>query len=159
MHGREIRRAMTTREFEVDRQTLVRLALAMRRIGLTAISGLLQKDRNEIFRQPTFETNRDYPAKVGHFYLLPDFLKVEPLGVDEIDNIHIGHAYAASGVEGGPFIQLMLWEKADHFKVHLSLQSKFVMRDLSIVKPSKPLREAFKDLCRVLDGDFDGLYH
>ena len=145
---------MTVKTYTVDLEDLRRFAACAKKMGFVFVSGLVQKQRADIFRDYTFESASDYPNGVGQFYLLPGFTDYEELKVNEIDNAHIGRAFAVSSVEGGPFVDFLFWAEASgKFTVELGLRSKFTMSDLRIIKPDKSLTDAYKMLCKLLMGN------
>ena len=139
---------MASAHFELQKHNLLRLVdfIAIKKFRF--ISGEMHKNPDNVFRECIFKTPDDFSLGNNKMYLLPLFAPCENLAVSSVQNIHIGQIHAINPVFGGPYVEMYFFIKKDCGRVSgdVTLKPVFHLHDYSEVKPSEPLKAAFKDI-------------
>lgn len=138
---------MASAPFKLQKSDLMSLIDFIATKKFRFVSGGMHQSSEDVFKECIFKTADDFSPGNNKLYLLPKFAPCENLGVSGVQNIHMGRIYAANPVFGGPYMEMYFFVKKDCDRVSgdVTLKSIFHLHDYSEVKPSEPLKAAFKE--------------
>lgn len=111
------------------------------------LNSMLQKNRDDIFKQPKIDAENDIPPGNLHWYVYsPRWTEMYP-GIREVDNIHQGRMFSVDTPSGGPYLSLGGFKHPDGgVKLTFGYRPAYLVNGTTMVDAPESLKKLYRDI-------------